>query len=80
MRWSIVDGWRHVHDANRPSTWASSIEACGLLNSAELDELAESLLSDEVAVEFPLAWVSERWVEIDPADGTTRAVTVDDER
>jgi hypothetical protein len=57
----------------------AAIEACGLLNSAELDELAESLLSDEVAVEFPLAWVSERWVEIDPADGTTRAVTVDDE-
>ncbi|HUY51261.1 MAG TPA: hypothetical protein VMV92_37080 [Streptosporangiaceae bacterium] len=54
----------------------AAIEACGLLNSAELDELAESLLSDEVVVEFPLAWVSERWVEIDPADGTTRSVTV----
>ncbi len=54
----------------------AAIEGCGLLNSAELDELAESLLSDEVIVEFPLTWVSERWVEIDPDGGTTRAVTV----
>lgn len=57
----------------------AAIEACDLLDSAELDELAESLLGDEVVVEFPLAWVSERWVEIDPADGTTRDVAVADE-
>ena len=53
----------------------AAIEDSGMLTGAELDELAESLLSDEVIVEFPLAWVSERWVEIDPADGTTRDVT-----
>jgi hypothetical protein len=47
--------------------------------SVELDELAESPLSDEVVAVFPLAWVSERWVEIDPADGSTRDVTIDGE-
>lgn len=52
----------------------AAIAESGTLTSAELDELAESLLSDEVVVEFPLAWVSERWVETDPADGTTRTV------
>jgi len=54
----------------------AAIEDSGMLTGAELDELAESLLSEEVVVEFPLAWVSERWVEIDPADGTTRDVTL----
>ena len=53
----------------------AAIAHSGTLTSAELDELAESLLSDEVVVEFPLAWVSERWIETNPADGTTRTVT-----
>ena len=53
----------------------AAIADSGALTSAELDELAESLLSDEVVVEFPLAWVSERWIETNPADGTTRTVT-----
>jgi hypothetical protein len=53
----------------------AAIEDSGLLTAAELDELGESLLGDEVVVEFPLGWISERWVEIDPSDGTTRTVT-----
>ena len=57
----------------------AAIEDSGMLTGAELDELAESLLSDEAVVEFPLGWVSERWVEVDPSDGTSRAVTVDGE-
>ena len=55
----------------------AAIADSGTLTSAELDELADSLLSDEVVVEFPLAWVSERWIETDPTDGTTRTVTAD---
>ncbi len=54
----------------------AAIEESGLLTSVDLDELAESLLSNDVVAVFPLAWVSERWVEIDPADGTTREVTI----
>jgi hypothetical protein len=57
----------------------AAIEDSGMLTGPELDELAESLLSAEVIVEFPLGWVSERWVEIDPSDGTSRTVTVDSE-
>ncbi len=53
----------------------AAIAESGTLTSAELDELADSLLSDEVIVEYPLAWVSERWIETDPTDGTTRTVT-----
>jgi hypothetical protein len=34
--------------------------------------LAESPLSDEVVVVFPLAWVSGQWLEFGTADGTTR--------
>jgi hypothetical protein len=36
----------------------AAVEECGVLSGPELDELAESLLSDEVIVVFPLAWVS----------------------
>lgn len=57
----------------------AGLEASGLLNGAELDELAEWLLGDEVVVEYPLTWVSSEWLEIDPSDGTTRAVTVDED-
>ena len=53
----------------------AAIAESGTLTSTELDELADSLLSDEVIVEYPLAWVSERWIETDPTDGTTRTVT-----
>jgi hypothetical protein len=48
------------------------IEDCGMLSGPDLDELAESLLSDEVAVVFPLAWISSQWLEFGTADGTTR--------
>jgi hypothetical protein len=39
--------------------------------------LAESLLSDKVTVVFPLAWISERWLEFDIAGGPARPVEVD---
>ena len=56
----------------------AAIEDGGLLTRVELDELAESLLSDEVVAVFPLAWVSSKWLEFDTAEGTTRTVKVSD--
>lgn len=57
----------------------AAVEECGVLTGPELDELAESLLSDEVVVVFPLAWVSGQWLEFGTADGMTRTVQVSDE-
>jgi hypothetical protein len=57
----------------------AAIDDSGLLASVELDELAESLLSDEVVAVFPLAWVSPEWLEYDTAEGTTRTVKVRDD-
>ena len=50
-----------------------------MLRGPDLDELAESLLSDEVVAVFPLAWISAQWLELGTADGTTRTVQVSDE-
>jgi hypothetical protein len=36
----------------------AAVEECGVLSGPDLDELAESLLSDEVVAVFPLAWIS----------------------
>jgi hypothetical protein len=57
----------------------AAMEDSAVLSRPDLDELAESLLSDEVVVEFPLAWVSRQWMEFNTADGTTRTVKVSDE-
>jgi hypothetical protein len=57
----------------------AAIADSAVLSRPDLDELAESLLSDEVVVLFPLAWVSRQWMEFDTADGTTRTVQVSDE-
>jgi hypothetical protein len=56
------------------ATWGQlSIEECGVLSGPDLDELAESLLSDEVVAVFLLAWISGQWLDLGTADGTTRA-------
>jgi hypothetical protein len=55
----------------------AGIEQCGVMSGPDLDELAESLLSDKVTIVFPLAWISERWLEFDPAGGPARTVEVD---
>lgn len=56
----------------------AEIEESGVLTGSDLDELAESLISVEVTVVFPLVWISERWVEYDSAEGPARTVTVSD--
>jgi hypothetical protein len=57
----------------------AAIEDSGVLSGPDLDELDESLLSDEVVAVFPLAWVSREWLEFGTGDGTTRTVKVSDE-
>ena len=57
----------------------AAVEECGVLSGPDLDELAESLLSDEVVAVFPLAWISGQWLELGTDDGTTRTVQVSDE-
>lgn len=56
----------------------AGIEESGVLIGPDLDELAESLISDKVTVTFPLVWISERWVEYDSGGGPSRTVTVSD--
>lgn len=56
-----------------------AIEASRLLSDAELDELAESLLSHELAISYPLTWVSAQWVDVELSDGTSRTHTVDED-
>ena len=47
----------------------AAVEDSGLLDSTALDELAESFLSHEQVIAYPLAWVSPQWLEIDLDDG-----------
>ena len=56
----------------------AAIEDSGLLDGPELDELADSFLSHEHVIAYPLAWVSPQWlaVELDH-DGRTYTVNED---
>jgi hypothetical protein len=55
----------------------AAVQDSGLLDCAALDELAQSFLSHEQVIAYPLAWVSQQWLEIDLDDGHARAYTVD---
>lgn len=55
----------------------AGIETSGLLGDDELDELAESLLADELVISYPFAWVSPQWLDVDLDDGAGRIYTVD---
>ena len=56
----------------------AAIEDSGLLDSTGLDELAESLLSHEQVVAYPLAWVSPQWLEVE-LDNNGRTYTVNED-
>jgi hypothetical protein len=56
----------------------AAIEESGLFCDAELDELAESFLSYELVIAYPLTWVSPEWLAIDLGDGASRIYTVDE--
>jgi hypothetical protein len=57
----------------------AGIEGSGLLSDDELDDLAESLLADELVISYPLAWVSPQWLDVDLRDGAGRVYTVDED-
>lgn len=57
----------------------AAIEASGLLCDSDLDELAESLLSHELVISYPLTWVSPQWMDVDLGDATSRTYTVDED-
>jgi len=56
----------------------AAVEDSGLLDDADLDELAASCLSHEHVISYPLTWVSPQWMEVDLSDGTSRTYTVDE--
>ncbi len=57
----------------------AAIQDSGLLDSTGLDELAESFLSHEQVIAYPVAWVSPQWLEIDFDDGHSVSRTVDED-
>ena len=54
----------------------TALEESGLLDASSLDELAESLLSHEFVIAYPLAWVSPEWLEVELDDGKGHTHTV----
>lgn len=56
----------------------AGIEGSGLLSDDELDDLADSLLADELVISYPLAWVSPQWLDVDLSDGASCSYTVDE--
>lgn len=57
----------------------AAIEESGVLDCAGLDELAESFLSHEQVISYPLAWVSPQWLEVELDDGNARTYTVQED-
>jgi len=55
----------------------AAIDDSGLLDDTDLDELAESFLVHERVISYPLTRLSPQWMDIDVANGTSRACTVD---
>jgi hypothetical protein len=54
----------------------AAIQDSGLLENAELDELADVFLAEDHAIAYPLAWASPQWLAIDLHDGIGRTYTV----
>ena len=54
----------------------AAIHDSGLLDDAELDELADALIAHDHGMSYPLAWASPQWLAIDLHDGTGRTYTV----
>jgi len=57
----------------------TALEDSALLDDAGLDELAESFLSHEHVISYPLVWVSPQWLAVDIDDGTGRVHKVNED-
>jgi hypothetical protein len=57
----------------------AAVENSGLLDDAELDELADSCLSHEHVISYPLAWASPRWLGVQLDGGNGRTYTVNED-
>ncbi len=57
----------------------AAIADSGVLDDCELDELAESFLSHELVIEYPLTWDSPQWLEVELGDGTGPTYTVSED-
>ena len=57
----------------------AAIEPSGVLCDSDLDELAESLLSHELVISYPLTWISPQWLDID-LSAARRALRADPTR
>jgi hypothetical protein len=57
----------------------AAVEDSAMLDDAELDELAESFLSHEHVISYPLAWASPQWLEVELDAGNGRVYTVDED-
>lgn len=57
----------------------AAVEDSALLDDAELDELADSFLSHEHVISYPLVWISPQWLEVELDGGNGRIYTVDDD-
>jgi hypothetical protein len=54
----------------------AAIHDSGLLDDAELDELADAFLAHDHVISYPLTWASPQWLAINLHDGTGRTYTV----
>ena len=55
-----------------------AVEASGVLTSADLDELAESFLGEEVVIEYPFLWVCPRGLDLGSSDQAAGFVVDED--
>ena len=57
----------------------AAIEASGLLDDQQLDELAGAFLAREHVISYSLAWMSPQWLEIELDTGRRRTVAVSED-
>jgi len=72
----LCDGWRWRRVTAK---LIAAIEASGLLDDRELDELADAFLAREHVISYPLAWVSPQWLGIELGTGRSQTVTVSED-
>jgi hypothetical protein len=56
-----------------------AVEGSGILAGADLDELAESFLSEEVVIAYPFLWACPKGLDLDPSDQAAPAAAIDED-